>query len=123
MAALVMRQTRTSVLGVMAADFIRTARAKGAREPRVVLGHALRNALLPTITIIAINIGWLIGGLVVVESVFSYPGLGRLLVDAVGNKYVPVLQSVTLLIAAIYAVANLAADLLYAYLNPRIRYS
>lgn len=117
------RMTRASMAEVMQTPYIRTAILKGVPMRTVVLRHALRNALLPTITIIAINIGWLIGGLVVVESVFSYPGLGRLLVDAVGNKDVPVLQSVTLLIAAIYAVANLAADLLYAYLNPRIRYS
>lgn len=117
------RMTRSSMAEVMQMPYIRTAVLKGLPNRTVILHHALRNALLPAITIIALNIGWLIGGLVIVESVFSYPGLGRLLVDAVSSKDVPMLQSVTLLIAAIYAVANFAADMLYTVMNPRIRYS
>ena len=117
------RMTRTSMVDVLGSNYVRTAILKGLSWREVIFGHALRNALLPTITVIAINVGWLIGGLIVVESVFGYPGLGRLLIEAIRNRDVPLLQSTTLLIATIYAVANLIADLLYVRLNPRIRYS
>jgi peptide/nickel transport system permease protein len=117
------RMTRASMIGVMGSAYIRTAYLKGLPRRTVVWRHALRNALLPAITVVALNTGWLIGGLVVVESIFGYAGLGRLLVDAIQSRDVLVLQGIMLIIAAIYAVANLGADLLYTRLNPRIRYS
>jgi len=122
MLAYTSRMTRTSMIDVMERNFIRTARLKGIGERNVILRHALPNALLPTITIIAMNIGWLMGSLVIVETVFSYPGLGRTMVFAVSNRDVPMLQMTVLITAAIYCLANLVADVLYAYLNPRVRY-
>jgi peptide/nickel transport system permease protein len=116
------RMTRASMLDVLEQPYIRAARLKGLRPRRVILRHALRNALLPTVGIVAINVGFLIGGIVVVETVFAYPGLGRLMVDAVNHRDVPVIQMAALVIALTYALANLAADLAYAYLDPRIRY-
>ena len=116
------RMTRASMIEVLEKPYIRAARLKGLRPRLVILRHALRNALLPTVGIVAINVGFLIGGIVVVESVFAYPGLGRLMVDAVNHRDVPVIQMAALLIAVTYALANLAADLVYAYLDPRIRY-
>ncbi|HZS34164.1 MAG TPA: ABC transporter permease [Methylomirabilota bacterium] len=116
------RMTRASMLEVLEQPYVRAARLRGLRPRRVVLRHALRNALLPTVGIVAINVGFLIGGIVVVETVFAYPGLGRLMVDAVNHRDVPVIQVAALLIALTYALANLAADLTYAYLDPRIRY-
>lgn len=122
MMAYTSRMTRISMIDVLETNYIRTARLKGIGERSVILRHALRNALLPTITIVAMNIGWLMGSLVVVETVFSYPGLGRMMVFAVSNRDVPMLQMIVLVTAAIYSVANLLADVLYAYLNPRVRY-
>jgi peptide/nickel transport system permease protein len=122
MLAYTSRMTRTSMIEVMEKNFIRTARLKGIGEREVILKHALPNALLPTITIVAMNIGWLMGSLVVVETVFSYPGLGRMMVFAVSNRDVPTLQMTVLVTAGIYCLANLCADVLYAYLNPRVRY-
>ena len=116
------RMTRASVVRVLRTDYVRTATLKGMPRTRVILRHVLPNALLPSITIIAINVGWMIGGLIVVETVFGYPGLGQLMIFAVTNRDVPLVQAVALLVAMIYAVANLGADLLYAALNPRIRY-
>ena len=117
------RMTRTSVIDVMETDYVRTAVLKGLPARTVVLRHALRNALLPSITVIASNIGWLLGGIVVTESLYGYPGLGRLLLQAAQGRDVPLLQDIVLLIALIFALSNLAADLLYAWLNPRIRYA
>jgi peptide/nickel transport system permease protein len=122
MLAYTSRMTRTSMIEVLEKNFIRTARLKGIGERQVILRHALPNALLPTITIVAMNIGWLMGSLVVVETVFSFPGLGRMMVFAVSNRDVPTLQMTVLVTAAIYCLANLLADVLYAYLNPRVRY-
>lgn len=116
------RMTRSSMAEAMQSNYVRTAVLKGMPMRSVVFDHALRNALLPTVTIIAINVGWLMGGLIVVETVFAYPGLGQLLLLAIGNQDLPLLQAVTLLIAAIYALSNLAADVLYRLLNPRVRY-
>jgi peptide/nickel transport system permease protein len=116
------RMTRASMLEVLEQPYVRAARLRGLRPRRVILRHALRNALLPTVGIVAINVGFLIGGIVVVETVFAYPGLGRLMVDAVNHRDVPVIQMAALVIALSYALANLAADLAYAYLDPRIRY-
>ena len=118
----VSRLTRSSLLEVLQAPYITAARAKGLPERAVLWGHALPNALLPAITVLAIDIGILIGGIVVVESVFAYPGLGRLLIFAIETRDLPLLQAGVLVVTAIYALANLAADLLYAAVNPRIRY-
>lgn len=117
------RMTRASMIDVMRSHYVRTAVLKGLPRAKVVTRHALRNALLPSITVIALNTGWLIGGLVVVENVFGYAGLGRLLIESIETRDVMVLQSIAVLVAAIYALANLVADVLYTRLDPRIRYS
>jgi peptide/nickel transport system permease protein len=118
----VSRLTRSSMIETLRSQYVRNARAKGLPERLVITRHALRNALLPTITVLAIDIGWLIGGIVVVEAVFAYPGLGRLLVFSIERHDLPLIQGTILIIAAIYCVANLGADLLYAFVNPKIRY-
>jgi peptide/nickel transport system permease protein len=105
----------------MKQPYVRTAEVKGLPYTTVIVKHVLRNALLPTITVIAISVGWLISGLVVVENVFNYPGLGRLLVFAIDRRDLPVIQAVSMLTVVAYAGSNLVADLLYAVLNPRIR--
>ncbi|GAB1420689.1 ABC transporter permease [Anaerolineales bacterium] len=117
------RMTRASMIDELKKNYVRTAKLKGLPYRTVVIKHVLRNALLPTITVVAISIGWLIGGLVVVEQVYNYPGLGSLLVDAVEKKNLPVIQASVMIIVFFFAIANLAADILYAYLNPRIRLS
>ena len=117
----VVRMTRAGMLEELKQDYVRTAALKGLPARTVIVKHVLRNALLPTITVIALSVGWLIGGLIVIENVFSFPGLGALLVDAVGAKNIPLLQASVMIVIFFYAVANLAADLLYAALNPRIR--
>jgi peptide/nickel transport system permease protein len=119
----VVRQTRSGMADVLTAPYIRTARLKGASTRRIVLRHALRNGLLPTITVLALDLGYLMGGIVVVEEVFAYPGLGRLIIYAVQNRDVPLLQMCALVVASVYVLANFAADLTYAWLDPRIRYS
>ena len=118
----VSRLTRSSLIEVLKSPYVTAARAKGLPERVVVLRHALRNALLPTITVLALDIGRLMGGIVVIETVFAYPGLGRLLVFSVQSRDIPTLQAAILVVAGVYALANLVADLLYAWLNPRIRY-
>jgi peptide/nickel transport system permease protein len=118
----VSRLTRSSMIEVMQSPYVTAARAKGLPERVVVLRHALRNALLPTITVLALDFGRLMGGIVVVETIFAYPGLGRLVVFSIQNRDIPTLQAAILVVAAIYAFANLVADLLYALLNPRIRF-
>lgn len=118
----VARLTRSSMIDALRSQYVRNARGKGLPERAVVYGHALPNALMPTITVLAIDVGWLLGNIVVVEAVFSYPGIGRLLLFAIERHDLPLIQASILLIAAVYCVANLSADLLYAYVNPRIRY-
>ncbi len=118
----VSRLTRSSMLEALRSTYVLAARAKGVPERLVVRRHALRNALLPTITVLAIDVGILIGGIVVVETVFAYPGLGRLLIFAIEHRDLPLLQAGMLVVTAVYALANLAADLAYAWVNPRIRY-
>jgi peptide/nickel transport system permease protein len=115
------RMTRAGMLEELKRPYVRTAVLKGLPRSRVVLVHALRNAILPTIAVIALSIGWLMGGLVVIENVFNFPGIGSLLVTAVVRKNVPVLQAISVIIVFFYTVANLAADVLFAVLNPRIR--
>jgi peptide/nickel transport system permease protein len=118
----VSRLTRSSMIEVLQSPYVTAARAKGLPERVVVMRHALRNALLPTITVLALDFGRLMGGIVVVETVFAYPGLGRLIVFSIQNRDLPTLQASILVVAAIYALANLVADLLYARLNPKIRF-
>lgn len=117
----VTRLTRAGVIEELNKVYVRTAILKGLPRRTVVLKHVLRNALLPTITVLAISFGWLISGLVIIESVFNYPGLGSLLVDAVKQKNLFLLQAIVMLTVLAFALANLAADILYAALNPRIR--
>ncbi|MBK8135786.1 MAG: ABC transporter permease [Chloroflexi bacterium] len=119
----VVRMTRAGMLEELKQDYVRTAALKGLPARTVIVKHVLRNALLPTITVIALSVGWLIGGLIVIENVFSFPGLGALLVDAVVAKNIPLLQASVMIVIFFFALANLAADLLYAGLNPRIRLS
>ena len=119
--ALIARMTRSSMLEVMQLDYVRTARAKGLTERVVQIRHALRNALLPVITLVGLNFGGLLGGAVVTESVFNWPGIGRLLVDSVRFRDYPVIQCVTLLAVTAVVLANLAADLMTAAIDPRVR--
>lgn len=119
--AYIARLTRASVIEEMRRPYVRTATLKGLPRREVIVNHVLRNALLPTITVVAISIGWLISGLIVVENVFNYPGLGRLLTFAIDRRDVPLLQAISLVAVLGFALANLLADLAYAFLNPRIR--
>lgn len=118
----VLRMTRSSMLEVLQSQYVKTARAKGLPEKIVLVRHALRNGLLPTITVLAFDFGWLIGGIVVIETVFGYPGVGRMLIFAMERHDIPLMQAIILIMTVVYASANLIADLLYAYFNPRIRY-
>jgi peptide/nickel transport system permease protein len=120
--ALIMRITRSSMLDVLREDYIRTAWAKGQREWIVVFGHALRNAMLPVVTVIGIEFAFMIGGLVVTETVFNLPGVARYLVDAILWRDYPVVQNLVMFIAIVVVVANLTVDILYGWLDPRIRY-
>jgi len=119
--AYIARLTRAGVVEELKKPYVRTATLKGISQHSVTFKHVLRNALLPTITVIAISFGWLISGLIVIENVFNYPGLGRLLVFAIDRRDLPLLQAVTMVTVLGFALANLGADLVYAYLNPRIR--
>jgi len=121
-AAVTARMTRSTVLEVMREDYVRTAWAKGLRERAVVVKHALKNAILPVITIIGTEFAFLIGGLVVTETVFTLNGIGRFMVDAIAHRDIPVVQTLVLLIACVFVVVNLMVDLLYAWLDPRISY-
>ena len=120
--ALLARITRATMLETLNEDFVRTARAKGLAEPRVLILHALKNASVPIVTTIGTGIALLIGGVVVTESVFAVPGIGRLTIDAVLQRDYPVIQGVILVIAGVYVLINLAIDLTYSLLDPRIRY-
>jgi peptide/nickel transport system permease protein len=120
--ALIARMTRTSVLDVMNEDYIRTARAKGQVEIKVLFKHALKNAAVPIVTVIGLGVALLIGGVVVTESVFTIPGLGRLTVDAVLARDYPTIQAVILLFSLVYVLINLAVDIVYTLFDPRIRY-
>jgi peptide/nickel transport system permease protein len=121
--ALIMRLTRSSMLEVLRADYIRTARAKGASEPVVTFRHALRNAVLPVITVIGIEAAFLMGGLIVTETVFNIPGIARFLVEAIRWRDYPIVQTLVMFIATIAVLVNFIVDLLYAALDPRIRYT
>jgi peptide/nickel transport system permease protein len=122
-AALLARMTRSMMLEVLNSDYVRTARAKGVTELRVVMAHAFRNALLPIINVIGLIIAALLGGAVVTEQIFNIPGIGRLLIQAVGRRDVPLVQGTVLVIATVYVVVNLVVDILAAALDPRVRRS
>jgi len=121
--AVSMRMTRSTVLEVLREDYVRTARAKGLRERIVVVRHALRNALLPVVTVVSLEFAFLIGGLVVTEQVFNLNGIGKLLVDAVAHRDYPLIQALVLLLAAVFVIVNFVVDMIYVVLDPRIRYA
>jgi peptide/nickel transport system permease protein len=115
------RMTRSSTIDVLRADYTRAADMKGLPRWQVLTKHVLRNSLLPTVTVVAMGIGWLIGGLIVTEAVFGYPGVGRLLIYSIQRRDLILIQAISMLIVAVYSFSNLAADILYGILNPRIR--
>ncbi len=121
--ATIARLTRSGLLDVLGEDYIRTARAKGLRELSVVVNHALRNSIIPVITVVGVQFGVLLGGAIIVETVFAWPGIGRLLIDAVSARDFPLVQGIMLFISVGFVLVNLASDILYAYVDPRIRYS
>jgi peptide/nickel transport system permease protein len=121
--ALLARMTRSMMLETLGEDYVRTARAKGLNAPAVVIRHALRNALIPLVTVIGLSFAVLLGGAVVTEQVFNIPGVGRLLISAIGRRDYPLVQGIVLLIALIYVLINLAVDIVYGVLDPRLRQS
>jgi peptide/nickel transport system permease protein len=121
-AALLARMVRSSMLDVLKEDYVRTALAKGVAFRNVITRHALRNALIPAVTVIGYSVGALLGGAVVTETVFGLPGMGRLVVNSIGRRDYPVIQGAVMLIAVFYVMANLLVDILYVYIDPRIRY-
>jgi peptide/nickel transport system permease protein len=114
--------TRSSMLEVLGEDYVRTARAKGLRERAVIVRHAMRNALIPVITLIGVEMGYLLGGAFIIEQIFSLPGIGRLAVNAIQQREYAMVQGVTLFIALNFVIINLAVDLIYAAIDPRISY-
>lgn len=120
-AAIITRMTRSSMLDVIRQDYIRTARAKGVAEFYVITRHALRNALIPVLTVIGIQFGHLLGGAILTESVFSWPGVGRLLVEAIRQKDTPRVMGIVIFLAVAFSIVNLIVDILYAYIDPRIK--
>ncbi|MBP1300384.1 MULTISPECIES: ABC transporter permease [unclassified Curtobacterium] len=121
MAAYILRTARSSTIDVMASEFVTTAELKGLTMRRVVWKHALPSALLPTLNVIALNVAWLLGGVVVVENVFNYPGMGKLMLESVSNRDLPTIEAIALLSALVYVVCNLAADLVALALDPKLR--
>jgi peptide/nickel transport system permease protein len=121
LAAVIMRYTRNSMLEVLQSDYVRTARAKGLRRRSVILRHALRNAILPVITVAGFNTGYLLGGAIVIEEVFALPGMGRLALYAIYQRDYPVIQGIVLVIASLFVLVNLSTDLVYGAADPRIR--
>jgi len=119
--AYVMRMMRSSLIEVLRTNYVRTARLKGLKEKTVVFRHALRNAMMPTVTLLLNNFGWLIGGIVIVEIVFSFPGLGRLTIFSIQKRDIPMIQACILLVSSLYIFANLLADMLYMLLDPKTR--
>lgn len=120
--ALIARITRTSMLDVLAEDYIRTARAKGVATRPMLLKHALKNAGVPIVTVIGIGVALLIGGVVITETVFNIPGMGRLVVDAIAKRDYPIIQGCVLMFSGVYVIVNLIVDILYTFIDPRIRY-
>jgi peptide/nickel transport system permease protein len=121
-AAMIMRLMRSNLLDILSQDYIRTARAKGLARPEVVVSHALRNAAIPVVTFIGLQVGFIMGGLVVIESVFGYPGMGLLTVQAIANRDFPVIQAFVMVMAVIIVAVNLLVDIAYLWLDPRIKY-
>jgi peptide/nickel transport system permease protein len=121
LAAVIMRYTRNSMLEVLQMDYVRTAKAKGLKRRVVILRHALKNAILPVITVAGFNTGYLLGGAIVIEEVFALPGMGRLALYAIYQRDYPVIQGIVLIIAALFVIVNLITDLIYALVDPRIR--
>jgi peptide/nickel transport system permease protein len=119
--AIIMRMTRSSMLEVIRQDYIRTARAKGQKESKIIFKHALKNALIPVITVIGLQFGMLLGGAILTEAIYAIPGLGRFMVDAIARRDFPVIQGGVLLIALSFSFVNLMVDILYSYVDPRIR--
>jgi peptide/nickel transport system permease protein len=120
--AVVMRMTRSSMLEVMGEDYVRTARAKGVVPWRVIFKHALRNAMLPTVTVIGLQVGLLMGGAVITETIFSWPGVGQIAYESVNRRDYAMIQGVVLYGATLFVLVNLLVDVLYAVLDPRVRY-
>ena len=121
-AAIMARFTRSSCVEILQEDYVRTARAKGLAERTVVVKHGLRNALIPVVTMMGLQFGFLLGGSIVIETVFSWPGLGRLLVDSVSFRDYPVIQAEIMLLSTEFVLINLIVDVLYAVINPSVRY-
>jgi len=121
--AVIARMTRSSMLEVLREDYVRTAKAKGLSPARVVFVHALRNALVPVITVIGLQVGTLLAGAVLTETIFSWPGIGKWLIDAISRRDYPVVQGGILIIATLVIVVNLLVDLMYGLVNPRIRHA
>jgi peptide/nickel transport system permease protein len=117
-----MRMTRSTLLEYIHSDFVRTARAKGLKERTIITRHALRNALLPLVTLVGLQVGYLLGGSVIIESIFAWPGVGRLIYQSINNKDFPVVQTGVIIVAISTTMANLLVDIVYAWLDPRIRY-
>lgn len=122
-AALIARMSRSSMLEVIKSDYIRTAKAKGVKKRSVIWVHALRNALIPVVTVIGINFGSLLGGTIITEQVFAINGIGRLMIDAIAARDFPIVQGTVLLVAAIFVIVNLIVDIIYAIIDPRITYN
>lgn len=120
--AIIARQTRSGLLEVLGQDYVRTARAKGLTERAILVKHALKNALIPTITVAGLQVGYLMGGAVLAETVFARPGLGRLLVESIAQRNIPVVQTTIMLLSITFVLVNLVVDLLYVKLDPRIQY-
>ncbi len=120
--AIIARMTRSSLLETFNQDYVRTAHAKGLQRNAVILRHALKNALIPILTVIGLQFGALLGGAILTETTFAWPGIGRLLVSAIGSRDYPVIQGIVFMFALLFALVNLAVDLLYAYVDPRIHY-
>jgi dipeptide transport system permease protein len=121
--AVIARMTRSSMLEVLSEDYVRTARAKGLSEFRVISIHALRNALIPVVTVIGLQVGGLLAGAVLTETIFSWPGVGKWLIEAIGRRDYPALQGGILLISSLVIIVNVIVDVLYGLINPRIRHA
>ena len=118
---MITRMTRSSMLEVIHQDYIRTARAKGQKENVIIIKHALKNALIPIVTVVGIQFGGLLGGAVLTETVFAIPGLGKFMVDAIKARNYPVVQGGVLVLAVVFSVVNLLVDILYSYIDPRLK--
>jgi ABC-type dipeptide/oligopeptide/nickel transport system permease component len=121
-AALVARLARSSMIGVLGTQYVQTARAKGLKERWVILSHALKNTLIPIVTVVGLSIGGLLGGAVITENIFGLPGVGRIAIEAINNRDYPMIQGTVLLVASAFVFVNLVVDIIYVYIDPRIRY-